>query len=86
MKMVFLITPKKTLLPVIFAGKLAMAPQCDDVFFFFFFRGLHPGKINGWNMSNHGGGWLQIIFLSKWVMAVGEPAVNLPGCLFVVSE
>ena len=24
--------------------------------------------------------WWKIMFLSKWVMAVGEPAVNLPGC------
>ena len=24
---------------------------------------------------------VQIMFLSKWVMAVGEPAVNLPGCI-----
>ena len=36
-------------------------------------------KINGWNMSKNGG-LGQIIFLYKWVMAVGEPAVNLPGC------
>ena len=35
-----------------------------------------PWKIN---MDHNNGGLVQIMFLSKWVMAVGEPAVNLPG-------
>ena len=38
-----------------------------------------PLKIDGWVTSFFGGlGW-KIIFLSKWVMAVGEPAVHLSG-------
>ena len=36
-----------------------------------------PLKIN---MEHNHKGLVQKIFLSKWVMAVGEPAVNLPGC------
>ena len=36
--------------------------------------------MNGWNMSKNGGERFRSFFLSKsWVMAVGEPAVNLPS-------
>ena len=38
-----------------------------------------PLKIKGWNIIPWSG-LFQIIFLPQWVMAVGEPAVNLPGC------
>ena len=42
---------------------------------------IHPWRLTA-GTCPHGGGWLRSLFLSKWVMAVGEPAVNLPGCRF----
>ena len=40
---------------------------------------LTPLKINGWNIISWRLGSDHFPFFS-WVMAVGEPAVNLPGC------
>ena len=34
-------------------------------------------------MEQNNQGLVQIIFLSKWVLAVGEPAVHLPGCILI---
>ena len=40
---------------------------------------LHPWKINGWNINSMEV-WLEDHFpFFSWVMAAGEPAVNLPG-------
>ena len=41
---------------------------------------LHPWKINGWNMTSWRFGRWSFSFLFMGPMAVGEPAVNLPGC------
>ena len=42
---------------------------------------IHPWRLTFWTCPPWR--WMvQIMFLSKWVMAVGEPAVNLPGCKY----
>jgi len=65
--------------------KIGFFPPKSSIFFWRFPLFLSvsptPRKINGWKTNPHEG-LVQIIFHSKWMMAVGEPAVHLPGCIF----